>query len=469
MKKAAGAVRLVIKNMLFIGFTVQICLGLFWMAGNIAKVQDFTPVDTGVYPFLLRLAGRGYGLVYLLQLCAALYAGYSLLKGLHAGGRRICLWGSLAMMTLPMAMQCHLALLPYSLVGSLGLLEISCLCGPAEEKDMFGEKALWGCLACFAAQCLLWPEYCIPGAVLPLLLLVRRLPGMLRNRERRFRGLLLAVCFLAAAAAGYGAERGGEGGRGNTAGLDWLLVKRFSWPTLWVDWGGEPETFNLATSDMIWITSYYPNNMDVYLKPELDAMTPEAAASVMRKMVSRAWSIHYPMVVRQIGWDVLGYSVTPVILPLQLEGEAYDSCSGRNYEMMRNGTPVLTKYYVRVSCRWFTASLILLAVAVALDCIGRSSRTRESAKVFPFFAAAASAGAVVLFFTMQGAGIMDYKYTVWVNQLWIAGSVLAVGYERKDPRRSSLQEPLAPQHTQNDAKPEPLRFDFAPSDADNRT
>lgn len=439
MRKATGAVQLVIKYMLFIGFTVQICLGLFWMAGNIAKVQDFTPVDTGVYPFFLRVAGKGYGLIYLLQLGAALYAGNRLLKSLHAGGRGICLWGSLAMMTLPMAMQCHLALLPYSLVGSLELLEISFVCESAGEKDIFGEKALCGSLACFAAQCLLWPKYCIPGAVLPLLLLVRRLAGMLRKKEGRFRGLLLAVCFLAVAAAGYGAERGGEGGRGNTSGWNWLLVKRFCWPTIWVDWGGEPETFNLATSNVIWVTSYYPNNMDVYLKPELDAMTPETADSVMRKMVSRAWRIHYPMVVRQIGWDVLGYSVTPVILPLQLEGDAYDSYSGRNYEMMRNGTPVLTKYYVKVSCSWFTVSLALLTGAVVLHCIGRFSQTRKSAKVwreclaevFSFLAIAVSAGAVVLFFTMQGAGIMDYKYTVWVNQLWIAGSIMIVGLNRK--------------------------------------
>lgn len=424
MRRAAGAVQLVIKNILIIGFTVQICLGLFWMAGNFAKVQDFTPVDTGVYPFLLGLAGRWYGLIYLLQLSAALYAGYRLLKNLHVEGRGICLWGSLAMMTLPMAMQCHLALLPYSLVGSLELLEISFVCEPTGEKNMFGEKALWGSLVCFAAQCLLWPKYFIPGLILPLLLFLRRLPGMLRKRERLFRGMLLAVCFLAVLAAGYGAERSGEGS-GNASGWSWRLVKRFCWPTIWVDWGEEPEAINVSESGIIWVSAYYPRNMDMYLKPELDAMTPENADSVMRKMVSRAWSIHYPMVVRQIGWDVLGYSVTPVILPLQLEGDAYDSCSGRNYETMRNGTPVLAKYYVKVSCSWFTASLVLLAGAAVLGCIKSPKEWRERLRgAFPLFAAAVSAGAAVLFFTMQGAGIMDYKYTVWVNQLWIAGSIV---------------------------------------------
>lgn len=445
MKKTAGAVRLVIKNILFTGFTVQICLGLFWMVENFTKIQDFMPVDAGVYSFFADLAGKRLGLIYLLQLGTALYAGYRLLKSLHAGGEKLCLWGSLALMTLPMAMQCHMALLPYSLLGSMELLKISFACEPAGENDPFGEMALWGTLACFAAQCLLWPKYCMPGAVLPLLLLLRRLPGMLRKRERLFRGLLLAGCFLTLAAVGYSVERSTEDERGNTSGWNWLLVKRLCWPTIWADWGTRPEEIDLASESIIWQSAYYPNSMDVYLKPELEAMTREEADDVMGKMMRYAWRIHYPMVVRQIGWDVLGYSVTPVILPLQLAGDAYDSCSGRNYEVMRNGTPVLTKYYVRVSCGWFAASIVLLAGAAAAGCIEKFSQIRESAKkwrmylseVFPFLAVVVSAVSAVFFFTMQGAGIMDYKYTVWINQLWIVWSVMIVGFDRK---KDSVQE-----------------------------
>ncbi|MCM1194084.1 MAG: hypothetical protein NC123_19485 [Butyrivibrio sp.] len=442
MKKAAAAVRLVIKNILFIGFTVQICLGLIWMAANFTKVQDFTPVDTGVYPLFLRVAGRWPGLVYLLQLGAAFYAGCRLLKSLGVS-QKICLWGSLALLTLPMAMQCHMALLPYSFVASLAQLELSFAWESAEEGEKSGEGALWGSLACFGAQCLLWPEYCIPGAVLPLLLLLRRLPGMLRKKERLFRGLLLVVCFAAVTAAGWAAERSEESAGGGTPGWNWLLAKRFGWPTIWADWGGAPEELGLTDSNEVWWGAYYPSYMDIYVKPGLETMTPEAGAAVMKKMVSRAWRIHYPMIVRQIGWDVLGYSVTPVILPLQLAGDAYDSCSGRNYEIMRGGTPVLAKYYVRVSCGWFTVSLVLLAGALASGCIGRFLQAKEEGKtrrvclsrVFPYFAAAVSAGAAVLFFTIQGAGIMDYKYTVWINQLWIVWSIAAAGFDGKNQDR----------------------------------
>lgn len=256
------------------------------------------------------------------------------------------------------------------------------------------------------------------------MLFLRGLPGMFRKKERMFRGLLLAVCLLTVTAAGYVAEQKAEGGKSNTSGWSWRLTKRICWPTIWVDSGFLQEEIN-SVENVIWLSSYYPSNMDLYLKPAFDAMTPEHADFVMRDMIRRAWYIHYPMVVRQIGWDVLGYSVTPVILPLQLTGDAYDSCSGRNYEIMRNETPVLTKYYVKISCSWFAVSLALMIAGVAMRCIRNFSKMKESA-VFPFLAVAFSAGVVVLFFTMQGSGIMDYKYTVWINQLWVVCGIMAV-------------------------------------------
>lgn len=428
MRKAAGTAGLVVKNILFTGFTVQICLGLFWMAGNLAEIQDFAPVDTGVYPFFVHLAGKGYPLIYLLQLGFALYAGYRLSVNLHSGGGRICLWGGLALMTLPMAMQCHMALLPYSLVCSLALLEISLVCELWGKGRECCVKKLAGILACYGAQCLLWPKYCIPGAVLPLLLLLLKLPGMLRKREQLFRGLLLAVCFLAAAALGYGLGQKGEDGEGGVSGWNWMLVKRVCWPTLWVDMEKMTEEIQSAVRDVAWVSGYYPHNMELYFKPALEAaMSPEAADLALEEMVRRSWDVHGSMVIRQIGWDVLGYGVTPLILPLQLAGEAYDSYSGRNYEIMRDGAPVLTKYYVRVACGWFGVSLLLTLGAVVLSCIGGPVRIRKALSgAAPFLAVLFAAGFVILFFTVQGAGIMDYKYTVWINQLWIMWSIKAV-------------------------------------------
>lgn len=437
MKKAAEAVWLVVRNILFIGFTLQICMGLIWMAGNLMKIQDFTPADTGVYPFFARLAGRGCVLLYPLQTGFALYAGYRLLGKLCVGEKRICLWGSLALMTLPMAMQCHLALLPYSFTGSLELLELSFLC--ESERGGLWEKALWRILGCYGVQCLLWPGYAIPGAVLPLLLLIRRLPGMVPGREGLRRGLLLAACFLAVTAAGLGMNRRESGGKEGIPEPVWTLAKRVCWPTLWADWSRVLGEYGLS-EDVLWRSSYYPCSMEEFLRPALEEnMTPEAGEELVKKMTGYAWNTHYPMVIKQIGWDVLGYGVTPLILPLQLAGDAYDSCSGRNYEIMRNGMPAVTKYYVRVSCGWFAVSLILTLAGAAAFCIAEPAAMRSiPARAVPVLTVLFSAGMVILFFTMQGAGIMDYKYTFWINQLWILASIkIMTGLKKREKGHES--------------------------------
>lgn len=423
MKKAAEAIWLVARNILFIGFTLQICLGLIWMAGNFTKLQDFAPVTSGVYPVLTRLAGRFFPLVYLMQAGAALYAGCRLLRKLQAGAR-VCLWGSLALMTLPMAMQCHLALLPYSFVGSLELMELSFFWEADEEKDSAGLRPFAAILACYGAQCLLWPVYAIPGAILPLISLLRKLPGMFRSREGLRRGLVSAVCFLAVAAAGFGFGCSGSGGEGGIPQWRWMLAKRVCWPTLWVDWSRILEE-GILTEDVLWRSSYYPYSMEESLKPALEkAMSPEDGEALVEKMTEYAWKIHSPMIIKQIGWDVLGYGVTPLILPLQLAGDAYDSCSGRNYEIMRNEMPVATKYYVRVACGWFAVSLLLMLAGGAALWIAGSVRVRDVLRRgVPVLMVLFAAGMTVLYFTMQGAGIMDYKYTFWINQLWILGSI----------------------------------------------
>lgn len=462
MKRAAGAAWLVAKNMIFIGFSVQICLGLVWMAASFGTVQDFPSVTAGVYPLFLRLTGGRPALVCLLQLSFALYAGYRLMgrlcperarrpgegafpaglpcRGLTGAGFR--LWGSLALMTLPMALQCHMALIPQSFVASLALLQLSFVCEAGAGEDSCAETLL-RCLVCYAAQGQLWPEYWIPGAVLPLLLFLRKLPGMRREREQFRKGLLFFLCFLALAVGGCGSQWRETAGGGDISGWRWMLVKRFCWPTLWVDFADSSGEWNLSSSDVIWRSAYYPGNMDTILRPALEeALAEGAAEEVLWGMARTSWEKHRSMIVRQVGWDVLGYGVTPLILPIQLRGEAYDSCSGRNYEMMLNSAPLFTKYYVRLSCGWFAAYLVLGAAGILFFYIASRGRTRApqqgapvlraggsvgirslSGRAAPVLIALCSAGAVICFFTMRGAGIMDYKYTVWINQLWIAAGI----------------------------------------------
>lgn len=459
--------RKIIQGIIFIGFSVQIALGLVWMGCNFASVQDFAEVSTGVYAGVVHLSGRAYPVIYVLQLLAAGYAGQRLVLRLccrtkdkdHARNkdsvrkkdRLSALWGSLVLMTLPMAMQCHMALLPYSLVCSAGLLQLSFCCEllePAgsfrhsrvyQHKDyyenseflgygeIFDPEPFAGLWICYFVQALLLPEYIILGAVPVVMMLLFKRKGIARAKMR-----LKVFVLMAAAAAGIFAvgTLDMKAGTGNDiSGIEWTLVKRLCWPTLWVDYERMPDKLKEAAADVVWESTYYPGNMDRVFKPAVEAaMSAVEAKPLLAEAAACSWEIHYPMIVRQVGWDVLGYCATPVILQVQLSGGAYESHSGRNYEIMRRNAPVLTKYYVNYGSWWFVAAAVLtvLLLAVRLAVGERPYGRREGRLSVVMFCFAA---ACIFWYTVQGAGIMDYKYTIFINELWFLWSLKTIGVE----------------------------------------
>lgn len=451
----------VVQGIIFIGFSAQIVLGLVWMACNIFSVQDFAGVTTGAYAGIAYLFGRVYPLLYVLQILAALYAGARLAGQLCDCGKHrfLPLWGSLALLTLPMAMQCHLALLPYSFVCSAGLLQMSFFCElfradeilkpgmaskdseyyedselPGREK-VFRLRLVAGICGCYLAQAALLPEYVLMGAVAPIAALLLARKGLARERKHlRFLVLLAAA---AAAAAGIHAAwaGGGRAGENDIAGPEWALFKRVCWPTIWQDSRNMPPELAQAVSSVLWECHSYPGDMDTVFKPAVEAaMDAEEAKRQFAEMMADTWEAHYPMIIRQIGWDVLGYSVTPIILQAQLSGDAYESCSGRNYAIMRSHAPVLTERYVSYGSWWFTAAVILTAVLLGIRLVMREKPYGVRGRRL-FLAVLPYAVCSVLWYALQGAGIMDYKYTVLVNQFWLLWSLktLADGF---GPRRN---------------------------------
>lgn len=438
-----NALKAVIKKILLIGFSLQIALGLVWMCRNIACVQDFAPVERGIYPVLLRVLGGFPPLVYAIQITAALGAGMRLLRLGIKGEKREpkALWGSLVLLTLPMAMQCHLALLPYSLVCSTGLLQLS-LFSRLPEAGRKEKRAFWGGLAgiaaCWPVQALLLPEYLLLGAAPTVFMLLNALASTAERKKMsetdglRRKGfvkkillpfavsLLLGIALLPIAI--WDADRGNE-----ISGIEWRLAKRVCWPTLWVDSDGLPDRIWETAGEVLWESGYYPENMEKYLGAALrESLSAEEAKPLLREMIESAWAVHYPMIIRQVGWDVLAYGATPVILPLQLAGESYESHSGRNYEIMRNEAPVLTKYYVDYGCRWFAAAAVLTLVFGAVRLVSGERICGRCEAAVPA-AVLLSAGGAVFWYTFQGSGIMDYKYTVFINEMWLVWCLKAMG------------------------------------------
>ena len=380
-------------RVIFIGFSIQIVLGAAWMCRNFAKVQDFdwrnlgrTEPEGAVYAFYCFL-GRIPPLVYLAQLGLALFAGVRLLRVLESlmGFRRrtaFSLWGSAAMLSLPFALQCHMAILPYSAMGSLFLLTLAFLLEAAFGRGAgkAGGKMRMGRLAC-AAVC----------------------------------GALTVALALEAGAD----EREAIWGRG----ADAAMASRMAWPSVWNDREYWPEELRLLTQEEeLWRAAYCPGNMEIVLEA-IEQRAGAGADGFYRQMAETAWRLHRPVILRQIGWDMLGYGAFPLVFGVQMRGGAYDSYTERNYEVMREHAPALTARYVKYSCWWFGCCLALAAFLLLLRLLQGRIRKRELLGA----GLCALIGAVwVLAYTMRGAGLMDYRCSAAVTQLWLVWGILCM-------------------------------------------
>lgn len=358
-KKAAMHVRAVIKRILFIGFTIQIMLGLAWVCCNFMQVQDYGQGYRIKYPYFL----------YLLQMGFAFFSGYHFLHRMV--GKKYAVWGSLALATFPFAMQCHLAVLPYSFMGSLTLLMFSFM------KRIFDKGS--------ALRPLVWAVVC---GVLAW--------GIYGNTDNQ--------------------RYEGDVGRSFEA----VMARRVAWPTLWVDYESWPEEIQEVTADVVWEAYLHPDYMK-RLEEALESRVDEATAKEYYRQITKVgWEYHAPLILRQIGWDILGYAVSPAIFRPKLQGRSYDAYTGRNYEAMRGNAPVLTKYYVEYGCWWFCCCLILALLLTIL----RLAEVRRLPWKAPLLIILA-AGVIVLLLAMRGAGVMDYRNTIAVNELWLIWSLAA--------------------------------------------
>ncbi len=421
MKKVAGVFCRAGKGILLIGFSIQIILGLVWMCCNIIEGQKFGAPSGWLYPFLLRVVGDGVWILYLLQLGLAYYAARRFLAPLLPGGIFWRIWGSLALLTIPMALQCHMAALPYSAVSSLFLLEL-CSCRKMFQGGNLVRETAAGA-ACWLILWALLPEYGLFGAV-PLVLTLLVQCGMRPGEGKR----VVAGCQVVAA---FGGILGGLQGllpapAGRKVTWEQALASRFAWPNLWNDSQAWPSDLAEAAGNCVWEASATPGQMEQILFPVIDEAAGEVAGEFYVKMAQIAWQKDKTRIMKEIVWDVLGYGAAPAILQLQLTARGYDSYSGRNYEIMFLHTPVLAKYYVAYACWWFVAALGVGLLAGVAGCLeGRLGPGRG--KLYFAGVCVVSAGGMILAYTMRGAGMMDYKCTVSILELWMAWVLSGMG------------------------------------------
>lgn len=471
----------VIKRVIFIGFTVQIILGVVWMCCNFTQVQDFgwrnlgRTVPEGVIYGLYSFLGQVPLVLYLLQLAFGFFAGYQLLRRNVAecfptDARRkavFSLWGSLALLTFPFAMQCHLAILPYSVMSSLFLLMISFLLEAVSRRgagglrrkarqkekgaEILDEKAVGqaggsgvsaeghGCLA----------EGSVGSEGMSVA--VKRRPtasgkesNTMKDVQRRGkrRGIpapVLAVfCGALAVLLAWEAgtdERDAIWGRGPEA----VMASRLAWPSVWNDREYWPEELlALVEEEELWRAAYCPGNMEIVLEAIKERAGEEAAKGFYKQMAETAWQNRSSVIIRQVGWDMIGYGAAPLVFRQQMEGRAYDSYTGRNYEAMRGHSPVLTRYYVEYGCWWYGCSLVF---ALFLSVVRLLRDGVDWRRLAVCGGVCVLAGALpVLLYTVRGAGLMDYRCTIGSQELWPVWALLCIGIRSGGERRQGMEK-----------------------------
>lgn len=417
MKKAAVQLCALLRSFLFIGFSIRILLGLAWLCMNFMEVQRFAPAEGLLYSLLLQAFGRIPQILYLLQLSAACASGYMLMRPIGRPGLFWRVWYVLAFLTLPMALQCHLALLPYSFVSSLVIFELGFCRRIFDSEGNASVTELAWAAACWVGLALFLPEYGWLGVIPPALTILLHLKSL----HKHIRQLVCCIILIAA----FGGMIAGlrslslPEGREESGRTFWFsIANRMAWPRLWEDHAQWSDNLRALGDALIWNASNSPDNMERLFKPALEeAVGEERAQEYYREIAEVAWRLDKEQIVKQIGWDLLTYAAPCSVLQLQLSGKAYAFVSGINYEIMGMNSPRLTKYYVAYSCWWFFMALGAAILLVLTGQIAGEWHFSLKNLVFPVVAVIWF-GILVCFYTMQGAGIADYKYTIAVASLW---------------------------------------------------
>ena len=439
MQKAYRHIRAVVGRIIFIGLGIQIILGILWMFCNFGNLQKFgeslfyievsksflcDEYTGALYPVLLMLVRGIEGLlhipytyvIHLLQVSAAGYAGWRFLGAVGVRKRGYRVFGSLAILTVPMAMQCHLAVLPNSLTLSAILMEFAFVAEAVGEDGPLQGKQLVKANACWLVSALLMPDYLYLGAVPVVLLWIY---DAWKYRKQKGRGVfwhLLLIAAFAGMIAGTNAliQEPGCYGRPEKT-VDAALFRRFNWGDLQGDWEDWPEDMKESCSfEFTREVSNYAENMEGMLQPQLEASVGvERAQEIYRELNKRAVNNNLKEILHQITWDAVGYTLPSAALRLFFEGRGYESFAGRNYEIMKEKMPLLTRYYVDYSGWWLVAGIVLTAI-VELILLLQKNKKRPAMGVICIV----SAGVLILWYIMQGAGVWDYKNGLLVGALW---------------------------------------------------
>lgn len=478
MQKCCRALARIAGNILILGITVQILFGLCWIVRSFRIFPEFgdsylwlKAAETfcfddymGIgYPLFLMLAKGIESLcsipytffVYTVQLVVALLSGYVFLHSFGVKKRGWLIWGSLGLITFPMALQCHLAVLPNSLAFSCILFELAAvirvLRGVERPLHQLFVAGLWWGLAT-----LLLIENRYIG-VIPLLFLwiahgIRR-----KTVDKKTWGgellLILAMGGILFTIVPLWQTPGAYGRVKNTASA--AMMRRFAWTNFRKDDDFE-ETFPVELQEILtWDDVEEDGRYAGYLAAGSQKLLEDRVGSAEAERIFRAFAaaslkedtkaqLHW------VAWDAAGYVMPPVILRLLLDGRGYDSYSGRNVDIMMTGDLELTDLFLRYSSWWYLVGTGV-AVLYGAGYLVWKKRTntadavelqkQRSGNAWGLVCCALTALGMVAWYTMQDAGCLDYKNGLLPGSLWGVLMLLVVYRQLETEKRETAKQP----------------------------
>lgn len=425
---------------------LQIVLGFAWLVANLGGVQDFAETTelleishtwvldeyVGIgYPVCVYLAripasvtGVSYALfLYVFQIAAAFFAAKYFLRKSGVAEGKCALFGAAYLVTVPLAAQFHVAVLPYSFASSLFLVflgETVSLC----RKGICEKKGLCVIALCWLAGALLLPEYLwLMGAVMAVFGIL-----WIKRNGRRFLAfcvlffsVVLSVCLVSALTV----EPHSRGRMEQS--VSGMLLARVVWPNVdknsyfWSE-----KVTGLFDAETLLEISHEPENVLYVFGYEMEkAYGTEVSRQEYRQMAVTSLKMRTREILLEVGRDFLSYEFPQGAVRSQLRGNGV-SYSGWNYNRMQEKVPVLTKYYVNLSLGGFFVLLALIILIRIVNAMGSSEfvrlfMERNPEWILPVFVVVLSG----LWYTMEGAGIWDYKNALVISALW--ASVIVKG------------------------------------------
>lgn len=447
MQKAIRHILPVMGRILFIGLSFQVILGLAWIIGNLGRFQEFgdsyfylevsesllfDEYTGALYPALLMLVRGIEGLLHipytyvmhLLQLGAAGYAGYFLLDKVGVERCVLRIWGSLVLLTFPMIVQCHLAILPNSLAFSALIMELALVLEAVRKEESLRCRQLFYINLFWLIEALLLPDYLYFGAVPAVLMLCRDFRKYRKQVGKRYIYHCILVAAFVGMIVGISDLTQQEGAYGRPAkSVESSLFRRVTWINLYDYYEVWPQELQAVCDyDFVEEVARYADEMERMLQPQIETVLGEERAQELYwEAAKTVFAYNKRNIVHAVVWDVVSYTVPPIATQMLLEGRGNDSYVGRNYEIMRQKTPGLTKWYVDYSCWWFAVGIgVALVTEVLLLCCKRKFR------VYPPIICIVTAAVFVGWYVMQGAGIWDYKNAPVVVAIWGLWMILQI-------------------------------------------